>query len=79
MAAEVKELRKKERFGEIGKPGLEHWSGRINEEWIKELQYERKWRTLREMRENDPVVGAILFAVEMLIRSVSWPVIPASR
>ena len=33
--------------------------------------------TYREMAENDDTIGAILFAVEMLIRQASWTVEPA--
>jgi hypothetical protein len=59
---------------ELGTAGLEHWSGRINEEWLRELRDLKKWKTLREMRDNDPIVGAILFAADMLIRQVNWRV-----
>lgn len=67
-----------ERFKELGTTGLTHWSGRIDEEWIRELRDTQRWKTYREMRENDPVIGAILFAVDMLMRQVTWQVQPAS-
>ena len=59
---------------ELGTAGLEHWSGRINEEWLRDLRDLKKWKTLREMRDNDPIIGAILFAADMLIRQVKWRV-----
>jgi hypothetical protein len=59
---------------EVGTTGLKHWQGRIDEEWVRELMDLRRWKTLREMRDNDPIIGAILFAVDMLIRQVDWRV-----
>ena len=60
---------------ELGTAGLIHWSGRIDEEWIRELRTDHmRWKTLREMRDNDPIIGAILFAADMLIRQVKWRV-----
>lgn len=63
------------RMREIGSTGLEHWSGRIDEEWLRAIKGDRKWKTLGEMRDNDPIIGAILFAVDMLIRNVNWHVV----
>lgn len=34
-------------------------------------------RIIREMMDNDPVIGGFLFAVEQAIRQVDWKVIPA--
>lgn len=34
-------------------------------------------RRLREMRENDPTVGAILIAIEMLVKGAKWTFRPA--
>jgi hypothetical protein len=44
---------------------------------LKELQGPIGMRTVREMTDNDPVVGSFLFAVEQSIRQVDWKVIPA--
>jgi len=63
---------------ELGITGLTHWSGRVDEEWLLELQGTHRIRTLKEMRDNDPIVGAILYAVDMLIRQVRWKVVPYS-
>ncbi len=62
------------RFGEVGSTGLNRWDGRIEEDWIKEFKGAQKNKTIREMRNNDPIIGAILFAVDMLIRQVEWRV-----
>ena len=63
---------------ELGVTGLKHWSGRVNEEWLNELKGYRSISTIKEMRDNDPIVGAILYAVDMLIRQVDWKVEPFS-
>ena len=63
---------------ELGVTGLRHWTGRVNEEWLNELKGFRAISTIKEMRDNDPIVGAILYAVDMLIRQVPWKVTPFS-
>ena len=67
-----KDPRKK--FTELGSTGLSHFAGRVNEEFLTELKHNENIKIYKEMRDNDPVIGAILFAVEMLIRKVNWRV-----
>ncbi len=64
--------------GEIGVTGLEEFSGQIDEEKLPQLRGDKAPRAYRQMADNDATVGAILFAVENLIRNAKWPVIPAS-
>lgn len=59
-------------FEAQGVPGLPAYNGYLFDEWMRELQGPRGRRTIREMQDNDPIVGAILFALEMLIRQVGW-------
>jgi hypothetical protein len=63
---------------EIGATGLRIYSGRVDEEFLRQLRGRRGLQIFREMRDNDAVVGAVLFAVEMLIRQVTWTVEAAS-
>lgn len=65
-------------MGELGATGLERYSGIINEEWLHQLKGVQGQRVYREMSENDPVVGAVLYAIEMLLRPVTWTCEPAS-
>ena len=65
-------------FREAGSTGLRRTSGYIFEEFLPQLQGYRAINTYREMRDNDPVVGAILFAIDKLIRQVQWRVQPAT-
>src|SRR5689334_17548019 len=60
----------------LGRTGLRQWSGRIDEEFLKELKYERKYQVYKEMSENDPIVGSVLRAIEFLIRGVDWRIEP---
>jgi hypothetical protein len=64
---------------EIGRTGLQEFGGFVYEERLAQLQGARGRQTYREMSDNDPIIGAILFAVEMLIRGVDWTVEPASQ
>jgi len=69
----------KQDLTELGVTGLEHRAGRIYEEWLRQLRMPRqRQKVYAEMRDNDPVIGALLFAVDMLIRGVRWWVQPAT-
>lgn len=61
---------------EIGRVGQQRYGGVFYEEFLPELRGQRGVRVYREMADNDDVVGAILFAIEMLIRGVHWNVQP---
>jgi len=61
---------------ELGSTGLKQFSGVIHEEFLKQLTGNRRVKTYREMSDNDAIIGAILFVIEMLIRNVEWRVEP---
>lgn len=63
----------------VGSSGLIQFSGRINEEFLKDLDNEKGRRVFREMADNDPVVGAVLYSVDMLMRQVEWRIDPAEE
>lgn len=62
---------------EIGTTGLKRSSGFIHEEFLRELQGQRAIKVYREMASNDPIVGAILFALTTLIKRVTYIIEPA--
>lgn len=62
---------------EIGRIGQKRYGGFFHEEFLRELRGKRGIETYKEMAENDDTIGAILFAVEMLIRQAAWSVEPA--
>lgn len=67
-------------FVELGTSGLKIYGGQIREEWLPAMKgLKQRIEIFREMRDNDPTVGAILFAIEMLMRQVAWEVEPASE
>jgi len=63
---------------ELGATGLKHFGGILDEEFNPKLKGKRGREVFQEMSENDPVVGAVLFAIEMLLRQVTWDVDAAS-
>ena len=65
-------------FGETGVTGLRRAGGYVQEEFLPQLAGYRAIQVFREMRDNDPVVGAILYAIDKLVRQVPWRVQPAS-
>lgn len=67
------------KFTELGATGLKRWGGQVDEEFLPQLRGVRAVKVYKEMRENDPVVGAVVFAVDMLLRQVSWRTEPYSQ
>lgn len=65
------------RLKEIGRIGQNRYGGIIYEEFLQELRGKRGIETFKEMADNDDVIGAILYAIEMLIRQAKWSVEPA--
>lgn len=59
---------------EFGSTGLQRFGGYVYEEFLKDLRGTRAIKIYREMSDNDPTIGAMLFAIKMLIRQVDWPV-----
>jgi len=58
----------------MGTTGLREIGGRIDEEFLRELVGERGIAVYKEMSENDSIIGAVIFAIDMLIRNVDWDV-----
>ena len=63
-------------FVELGNRGLQGPQGFDRVEFLPQLRGRRRAELYREMTENDALVGAILFAVEMVLRRVEWRVEP---
>lgn len=64
------------KLDELGATGLKRpgpW-GVLTEEFLPDLAGERARKVYREMADNDPTVGSVLFAIAMLIRNVDWRV-----
>ena len=59
---------------EIGTSGLRRTGMQVIEEFVTSLTGIRGARTYREMADNDPVVGSILFAIEKIILRLDWKI-----
>lgn len=66
-------------FRDVGSYGLRQFSGYLRDEFLRALQGREAARTYREMRDNSPTVGAVLFAITQLIRKVEWRIKPADE
>lgn len=65
-------------FAELGATGLKHNAGLIDEEFIPDLRSSaQRYKQYREMRDNSPVIGGALFAIENILRGVRLDVEPA--
>ncbi len=61
---------------EYGRIGQKRWEGIFSEEFLPELTGLKGIKAYQEMERNDDTIGAILFAIKMLIRHVAWRVEP---
>ena len=61
---------------EYGRIGQKRWDGMFSEEFLPELTGLKGIKVYQEMERNDDTIGAILFAIKMLIRHVTWSVEP---
>ena len=65
-------LREPDEMSELGTTGLRRSGGFVIDEYIASLRGSRGHRTYREMSENDPVIGSILFAIEKILLRLEW-------
>ena len=63
---------------ELGTTGLRRVGGFIIDDQLPALRGVNAVKAWREMTDNDPIVGALLFAIEKLILKVDWRVDPYS-
>lgn len=66
-------------FKQLGTSGLSRSGPYVYEEFLPELRWPYAAKIYQEMSSNDPVIGAILYLAEMLIRGTTWSVEPASQ
>lgn len=65
-------------YREYGTTGISRWGGQIYEEKLKELRGREGYAQYREMRRNDPVIGAVMFGIISALKDPDVEVIPAS-
>lgn len=64
-------------FVEIGRSGLKHVAGYIQEEFVTNLRGQRGAKVYREMGENCPTVGMALMRVKRTLGKTNWRVDPS--
>lgn len=62
------------KFTEIGASGLQIVGGRVNEEFLPVLRGERGVRMWREMGDNDPYSGALLYGLLQTVLRSEWSI-----
>ena len=63
-------------LSELGTTGLKRTSGFVYDEFLTRLRGIQGVRTYREMADNDPTIGAILYSIEKVITRLEWRVDP---
>ena len=61
---------------ELGSTGLRRSGGTVYEEFLTNLRGIRGARVYREMSDNDPTIGSMLYAIEKVITRLEWRVDP---
>lgn len=64
---------------ELGATGLKRNAGYVDEEFLPHLKGRKAVQVYREMGDNDPITGALLFSITQLLRGVDWSVTPAGK
>lgn len=66
-------------LSELGTSGLNRSAGYVDEEFLPQLRGRKAVQVFKEMSENDPTVGAVLFTIDRLLRNVEWRVEPGGK
>jgi hypothetical protein len=66
-------------FLELGALGLKRAAGYLDEEFLPQIRGRKGVEVFREMSQNDPIVTALLFSIDRLLRNVEWRVDPAGK
>ena len=65
-------------LSEFGSTGLRRSGGTVYEEFLTDLRGQRGAKIYREMADNDPTIGSMLFAIEKVITRLEWRIDPYS-
>lgn len=68
----VEKARPTSKFSNIGIGSVMHSGGMVQQDFLVNLRGRRGVNIYTEMSSNDPVVGGMMFAVEQILRQVSW-------
>jgi hypothetical protein len=59
---------------EIGRTGVKHSYGYMQEEFLSVLQGKNGIKVYKEMSDNDPIIGAFMHAIKQIFREARWEV-----
>ena len=63
----------------LGVTGLNRSGGLVDEEWLRQLEGTKGVKVYTEMRDNDPVIGSILYAIKTLVRQTKSSIHPTGK
>lgn len=62
----------------LGIGGTNTYNGDIrSDEFLRELKGRKAIKKFREMRDNDAVIGSVMYAIEQILRDVEYEVVPS--
>lgn len=64
-------------YRELGRTGLKRYAGLVRDEYDPRIMGSKWAKTAREMADSEPIIGATLYVIEMMIRQATWRVEPA--
>jgi hypothetical protein len=64
-------------FKELGSTGLTRSGGVVDAEWLTMLKGAQGRKFYTEMRDNSPIVGAVLFSIQKMLQKLDWHVEPS--
>jgi hypothetical protein len=64
---------------ELGVTGVKRTGGYMDEEFLPALRGRKAVKVFKEMYLNDSMVGALMFAIDKLVREVEWKVTPVDQ
>jgi len=76
MPEDKEPLPQVDNFTELGATGLWRTGGFVIDDILPQLRGKQAQTAYRDMAENDPIIGSILFAIERVILQVDWRVDP---
>lgn len=74
----MSEVRNYDKYADLGYTGLNRQGNYVYEEFLTQLRWPQAAKVYKEMADNDPTIGAILYMATQLVRKVNWDVEPAS-
>ena len=66
-------------YESLGVSGLNYQGNFVYEDFQPNLRYPYASKVFKEMSDNDPTIGAVMYMIKQLIKKSEWTVTPASK